>query len=103
MSTTEACRERIPDRIGSRTYQLPPPPPPPPPPEEPPPPNPLELPELGGVYVIALEMLSFIDCRLLASRAAWKGALPAYQLLVPLVSLPSNPLAHCVTQPNPLA
>ncbi|HEV1991511.1 MAG TPA: hypothetical protein VGR34_01440, partial [Candidatus Dormibacteraeota bacterium] len=62
-------------------YQLPPPPPPPPPPEPPPPPNPLELPALGGVYEIALEMFAFNDSRLLASRAAWNGALPAYQLL----------------------
>ena len=51
-------------------YQAPPPPPPPPPPENPPPPKPLLLPLLGGVYEIVLVMLLFIDCRLLASRAA---------------------------------
>src|SRR3977135_3130527 len=103
MSTTEACRERIRGRIGSRPYQLPPPPPPPPPPENPPPPNPLELPELGGVYVIALEMLAFIDSGLLASNAAWKVVLPAYQLLVALVSIPSKAFAHWETQPNTIA
>ena len=52
------------------SYQAPPPPPPPPPPENPPPPNPELLPELGGTYEIALEMLVFIDCKLLASNAA---------------------------------
>src|SRR5207247_1494063 len=75
-------------------YQLPPPPPPPPPPEPPPPPNPLELPELGGDDAMALERLEFMDSRLLDRSAAWNGALPTYQLLAALVSMPSKALAH---------
>src|SRR6266567_7469370 len=84
-------------------YQLPPPPPPPPPPEKPPPPKPLRLPELGGVYVMALDMLAFIDSRLFASTAACNGPAPTYQVLAALVSMPSNALAHRVTQPNTIA
>src|SRR5580704_5267009 len=90
-------------RVPRRAYQLPPPPPPPPPPEKPPPPKPLELPALGGLYEMALEMLAFIDSRLLASNAAWKGALPAYQPLVALVSIPSNAFAQRDTQPKTIA
>ena len=84
-------------------YQLPPPPPPPPPPENPPPPNPLELPELGGEVAMALEMPLFIDSRLLDSSAAWNGALPTYQELDALVSMPSNAFAQRVTHPNTIA
>src|SRR5437763_8418668 len=91
-------------RHGESPYQLPPPPPPPPPAEKAPPPeNPLLLPALGGVYVMALEMFAFIDSRLLASRPAWKGPVPEYQVLVAVVSMPSNAFAHRETQPNTIA
>jgi hypothetical protein len=52
---------------------------------------------------MALEMLAFIDSRLLASSAAWNGMLPAYQELDALVSIPSKAFAHCVTQPKTIA
>jgi hypothetical protein len=55
------------------------------------------------VYEIALEMFAFNDSRLPASKAAWNGALPAYQPLVPLVSIPSNALAQSETQPKTIA
>jgi hypothetical protein len=84
-------------------YQLPPPPPPPPPPELPPPPNPLELPELGGVYEIALDTLAFIDWRLPPSKAAWNGLPPTYQELLALVSMPSKAFAQSDTQPKTIA
>src|SRR5205814_6682979 len=83
-------------------YQAPPPPPPPPPPEDPPPPKPLE-PLPAGVEATAVEMLEFIDWRLLAISAAWKGRLPTYQPSVLLVSMPSNALAHFDTQPKTIA
>src|SRR5579859_2870960 len=91
-------------RHAEPSYQLPPPPPPPPPPENPPPPEkPLRLPALGGVYVMALEMLEFIVSRLLASSAAWKGPVPEYHVFVAVVSMPSKAFAHIETQPNTIA
>ena len=89
-------------KFGARRYQEPPPPPPPPPPEKPPPPKPLE-PLPAGVEATAVEMLEFMDSRLLAIRAAWNGRLPTYQVLEALVSMPSNALAHFVTQPKTIA
>ncbi len=38
-------------------------------------------------------MLSFMDCRLLDSSAAWNGAFPTYQPFDALVSMPSNAFA----------
>jgi hypothetical protein len=38
---------------------------------------------------MALEMLEFIDLRLIESRAAWNGPVPEYQVLVADVSMPS--------------
>ena len=52
---------------------------------------------------MALEMLSFIDWRLLDSSAAWKGALPTYQPLEALVSMPSKALAQRLTTPKTIA
>src|SRR6266851_9011221 len=83
-------------------HQAPPPPPPPPPPLKPPPPKPLELPELG-LNAIALEMLAFMNCRLLDRSAAWNGPGPTYQELVALVSMPWKAFAHSVTQPKTIA
>src|SRR6266446_213816 len=89
-------------RSFAMLHQAPPPPPPPPPPEKPPPPNPPAEPPLG-VNAIALEMLLFIDCRLPARSPAWNGPGPTYQLLLALVSMPSNAFAHKVTVPNTIA
>jgi hypothetical protein len=52
---------------------------------------------------MALEMLVFIDSRLFASSAAWNGALPTYQELAALVSMPSNAFAHRETHPKTIA
>src|SRR5437660_435281 len=65
--------------------------------------NQLELPELGGVDAMALERLEFIDSRLLDRNAAWNGALPTYQLLPALVSIPSNAFDQRSTQPKTIA